>query len=261
MDGFQFIIESPQESQSHKKRPRLVTSCDNWYVHRACTTVHIHGLRSFSFSRLKKIKCLQPSSDSHCEACKVAKIQCRFRDRERYFAERSRAIAGPNLTRPVGRPEYASHDATPSRPESTVAEFPVPNALPASSLSMRRSLSYSPPQSTAHNNDAHVRYQSYPLDHAKSSGSHNGHRPTQSASDFSYGRQVGQSPQYKASLLFDAGHPSSPQRAWMQQFIPLFISNMGAQCPFISYEDIYDKFRRQTLSPLLSNCIAGLAAR
>ncbi|KAG6812543.1 hypothetical protein H0H92_002312 [Tricholoma furcatifolium] len=29
-DSFQFIIESPQHSQSHRKRPRLVTSCDNW---------------------------------------------------------------------------------------------------------------------------------------------------------------------------------------------------------------------------------------
>ncbi len=47
-------------------------------------------------SRLKKIKCLQPSPEAKCEACKAAKIQCRFRDRERYFAERSRAIAGPN---------------------------------------------------------------------------------------------------------------------------------------------------------------------
>ena len=31
-DSFQFIIESPQHSQGHKKRPRLVTSCDNWYA-------------------------------------------------------------------------------------------------------------------------------------------------------------------------------------------------------------------------------------
>ncbi|KAG8213557.1 hypothetical protein J3R82DRAFT_10210 [Butyriboletus roseoflavus] len=226
MEGFQFIIESPQESQSHKKRPRLVTSCDN-------------------------------CSDSHCEACKVAKIQCKFRDRERYFAERSRAIVGPNLTRQAGRAEYESHDT----PESTVAEFSAPNAPPTPPLSMRRSSSYSPPQSTAHNTDAHVRYQSYPLDHAKSSGSHNGHRLTQSAFGSSYGRQTGQSPPYRSSLLFDAGHPSSPQRAWMQQFIQLFISNMGAQCPFLSYEDISDKFRRQTLPPLLSNCIAALGAR
>jgi hypothetical protein len=54
---------------------------------------------SFSLnSRLKKIKCLQPSPETKCEACKAAKIPCRFKDRERYFAERSRAIAGPNTT-------------------------------------------------------------------------------------------------------------------------------------------------------------------
>jgi hypothetical protein len=32
MDGFQFIIESPQQSRGQRKRPRLVTSCDNWYT-------------------------------------------------------------------------------------------------------------------------------------------------------------------------------------------------------------------------------------
>jgi hypothetical protein len=31
-DSFQFIIESPQHNTGHKKRPRLVTSCDNWSV-------------------------------------------------------------------------------------------------------------------------------------------------------------------------------------------------------------------------------------
>ncbi|KAF8124920.1 hypothetical protein EV363DRAFT_693043 [Boletus edulis] len=228
MEGFQFIIESPHEAQSQKKRPRLVTSCDN--------------------CRLKKIKCLQPTPESQCEACKVAKTHCRFRDRERYFAERSRAIAGPSVTRPADRTGYSTHD-TPSRPGSTVPEFPAPNAPPGSPLPMQRSSSYSPPQPTGYN-DGHVRYQSYPLDPAKSPGSHNGHRTTQSCSGILYG-----------TLLFEPGHPPSPQRVWMQQFIQLFISNMGGQCPFLSYDDIYDKFRRQTLPPLLSNCIAALGAR
>ncbi|KAG9316193.1 hypothetical protein JVU11DRAFT_2218 [Chiua virens] len=240
MEGFQFIIESPQESQSQKKRPRLVTSCDN--------------------CRLKKIKCLQPSPESQCEACKVAKIQCRFRDRERYFAERSRAIAGPSLTRPAGRAGYTTHD-TLVRAESTVPDFPVSSAPAGPLLSMQRSSSYSPSQSQGHSTDGHVRYQSYPLDHAKSSGSHIGHRPTPSVSGLSYPRSMGQSSQYRSTPLFDTGNPSSPQRAWMQQFMQLFVSNMGAQCPFLSYEDIYDKFRRQALSPLLSNSIAALGAR
>jgi len=75
MDDFQFVFESPQAAQNHKKRPRLVTSCDN--------------------CRLKKIKCLQASPDSKCEACSQAKVSCRFNDRERYFVERSRVMAGP----------------------------------------------------------------------------------------------------------------------------------------------------------------------
>ena len=33
MDDVQFIIESPQNNQGHKKRPRLVTSCDNWLAY------------------------------------------------------------------------------------------------------------------------------------------------------------------------------------------------------------------------------------
>ncbi|KAI9572349.1 hypothetical protein HD554DRAFT_2069197 [Boletus coccyginus] len=240
MEGFQFIIESPQEAQSHKKRPRLVTSCDN--------------------CRLKKIKCLQPSPESQCDACKVAKIPCRFQDRERYFAERSRAIAGPSLTRPSGRAGYTTHDS-PSRSGSVVPELPAPSAPPAPSLPMQRSSSYSPPQPTGYNNESHTRHQSYPLDHTKSSGSQNGHRTSQLGPGYSYGRQTGQSLHYRSPLLFEPGHPSSPQRAWMQQFIQLFISNMGAQCQFLSYDDIYDMFRRQSLSPLLSNCIAALGAR
>jgi hypothetical protein len=32
MDGLRFVLEAPQLSQTHKKRPRLVTSCDNWCV-------------------------------------------------------------------------------------------------------------------------------------------------------------------------------------------------------------------------------------
>ncbi len=35
MDGLRFVLEAPQLSQTHKKRPRLVTSCDNWCVARS----------------------------------------------------------------------------------------------------------------------------------------------------------------------------------------------------------------------------------
>jgi hypothetical protein len=108
MDGFQFIIESPHQSR-HRKRPRLVTSCDNWQVFSPCVSPLCTEF--YPNSRVKKIKCLQHTPETKCEACKASKIPCRFRDRERYFEERSRAIAGSNssphtppATPPVAHP-------------------------------------------------------------------------------------------------------------------------------------------------------------
>jgi len=45
----------------------------------------------------------------------------------------------------------------------------------------------------------------------------------------------------------------------MPHFIQLFFEQLGAEFPFISYEETL--FFEQTLAPLLSNCIASLAAR
>ena len=45
-------------------------------------------------SRLKKIKCVQIKSQARCEACEAGNNPCQFRDRERYFAERSRIVTG-----------------------------------------------------------------------------------------------------------------------------------------------------------------------
>lgn len=44
-------------------------------------------------SRLKKIKCIQSRDSGKCEACTTARVQCRFRDREQYFAERGRLMS------------------------------------------------------------------------------------------------------------------------------------------------------------------------
>ncbi|KAG1870521.1 hypothetical protein C8R48DRAFT_596827 [Suillus tomentosus] len=226
MDGFQFIIESPQETQGHKKRPRLVTSCDN--------------------CRLKKIKCLQSSPETQCEACKAAKIPCKFRDRERYFAERSRAIAGPSSSPTYhGLSSRATITASESSERSN-SSGANEHATPASTAhtspsqgyanSMSRSPSYSPPGTSSTD---HGRYQTYP-DHSRPPTTHSGYRPTQ---------------------VFDPMNPQMPQRSWMPHFIQIFISQLGSQCAFMTYDDLYEKFRHQTLSPLLSNCIAALGAR
>jgi hypothetical protein len=150
----QFIIESPQTTASHKKRPRLVTSCDSWYV--SCRNPTRRRL--MSGSRLKKIKCLQPSPETKCEACKVAKVPCRFKDRERYFAERSRAIAGPSAN--VHAPSYSSDQrcASPSFPQSPRLTFrpsrhdqnPALDAFSVASSSSSPALSNSAPRSNSH---------------------------------------------------------------------------------------------------------------
>lgn len=133
MDGLQIIIESPQDTQSHKKRPRLVTSCDNWSV--SSTMCLIPVVLTPTSSRLKKIKCLQPSPETQCEACTIAKIPCRFRDRERYFAERSRAITDLNA-RPPNRLDRPASGDNSSR--EYPAQYPQ---LPSSSS---RAPQYSP---------------------------------------------------------------------------------------------------------------------
>jgi hypothetical protein len=97
MDGLRFVLEAPQLSQTHKKRPRLVTSCDNWCVARSRLSLveFAHpSLRFFQHSRLKKIKCVQIKAQPRCEACEAGNTPCQFRDRERYFAERSRIVTG-----------------------------------------------------------------------------------------------------------------------------------------------------------------------
>lgn len=255
MDGFQFIIESPQETQGHKKRPRLVTSCDN--------------------CRLKKIKCLQSSPETQCEACKAAKIPCKFRDRERYFAERSRAIAGPSSAPPYHGSSSRTTTSAPESSERSNSSGTNEYATPASTgytppsqgyaNSMSRSSSYSPPGTASTD---HGRYQTYP-DHSRPPTSH---RHTATTDDHTrrygtpgpgqpLGRPHPASGGYRPTQVFDPMHPQMPQRSWMPHFIQIFISQLGSQCAFMTYDDLYEKFRHQTLSPLLSNCIAALGAR
>jgi len=236
MDDFQFIIESPQHNQGHKKRPRLVTSCDN--------------------CRLKKIKCLQPSPEAKCEACKAAKIQCRFRDRERYFAERSRAIAGPGAA--------STYGDVPRSPLQAPQQF--------GRLSYDQ---YSPQK------DANGRYQTYPpssrrsleISHRHTNSSPTSYSTYDSQRDESaygymspdFGHVSSISPLSHAGShqtpLFDAEHPQRPNPALMPHFIQVFFEHHGAEFPFMSLEDTMAQFYNQSLPPLLSNCIASLAVR
>ena len=47
-----------------------------------------------SRSRVKKIKCIQQPATGKCEACVSSNVPCYYRDREQYFAERTRLLSG-----------------------------------------------------------------------------------------------------------------------------------------------------------------------
>ncbi|KAJ7078843.1 hypothetical protein B0H15DRAFT_859481 [Mycena belliarum] len=223
-DSFQFIIESPQHAQGHKKRPRLVTSCDN--------------------CRLKKIKCLQPTPEAKCEACKAAKIPCRFRDRERYFAERSRAIAGPNVGSPYGDEARSPSLETYSNSSSSSPSHSNP-----------RSGTNSPKPSGVVVPDPDVRYLSYPPESRRSidrrSGGPSSLRPSRNDTI------GGPRPVH----LFDPERPQFPHPTYMAHFIQLFFEQLGAEFPFITYDEVSRAFWDQVLSPLMANCIAAMATR
>ncbi|KAF7315257.1 Zn(2)-C6 fungal-type domain-containing protein [Mycena indigotica] len=200
-DGFQFIIESPQHSQGHKKRPRLVTSCDN--------------------CRLKKIKCLQPAPETKCEACKAAKVACRFKDRERYFAERSRAIAGPS---PYG--DDASARSTTTSPKPSGVVVPEGDIHSRRSLDTRRGPSTSALQPQPPRNDS-----------------------------------IGHPPSQRTVHLFDPERPQFPHPTYMSHFIQLFFEQLASEFPFITYDELSRDFWDSLMSPLMANCIASMATR
>ncbi|KAF7362111.1 hypothetical protein MVEN_00556900 [Mycena venus] len=242
-DSFQFIIESPQHAQGHKKRPRLVTSCDN--------------------CRLKKIKCLQPTPETKCEACKAAKIPCRFRDRERYFAERSRAIAGPNVGSPYGdEPRSSSSNSSASSP----------------SHSNPRSSTNSPKPSGVVVPEGDSRYLAYPPDSRRSldrrSGSSSLRGPSRNdpigysiaspPSQLLQNSRSSRPPSQHGSRpvhLFDPERPQFPHPTYMQHFIQLFFEQLGAEFPFVAYDEVSRDYWDAVLSPLLANCIAAMATR
>ncbi|KAF4599741.1 hypothetical protein EYR40_006840 [Pleurotus pulmonarius] len=261
-DSFQFIIESPQHNQGHKKRPRLVTSCDN--------------------CRLKKIKCLQPSPESKCEACKTAKIPCKFKDRERYFAERSRAIAGSNVPSSYGDERRSS-----SNPALDAFSVASSSSSPASSHSGPRSTSHSPKASGVvcpDGSDYNSRYPSYPPDPRRATSPTSRHTPSSSISSYhsnTRGDSMGynfipagpaqllqsthqaRSPSYssRALHLYDSDQSQRPHPDLMPHFIQLFFEQLGSEFPFLNYQEILAEFWEGTLPPLLANCIAALSAR
>ncbi|ESK91007.1 c6 transcription [Moniliophthora roreri MCA 2997] len=222
-DSFQFIIESPQHATGHKKRPRLVTSCDN--------------------CRLKKIKCLQPSPESKCEACKTAKIPCRFRDRERYFAERSRAIAGPSATSNYSNGQRSDGSMDAFAASGIVAPEDNSRYQPYST-DVRRSVDYSRTATASpvgYNSNRH-------------SMGYNSMSPSP-APMMQHTRSPSQSRQIQ---LFNPDFPQFPNHTYMETFMPLFFQHYSNEFPFIIYDDVIADYVERRSAPIM-NTIAALA--
>ena len=138
MSDLHFVLEHPQDNnrREHKKRPRLVTSCDNWcagpyQIRLTClvdSSIFPSHPRPIS-SRAKKLKCIKGGENAPCESCTNAGVTCEFRDRDQYFAERSAKSVNaasnssgsqrPQLS-PRARstiPDYASSHPTHRGPE------------------------------------------------------------------------------------------------------------------------------------------------
>ncbi|EIM80003.1 uncharacterized protein STEHIDRAFT_150846 [Stereum hirsutum FP-91666 SS1] len=274
MDNLRFVMESPQHSPTHKKRPRLVTSCDN--------------------CRLKKIKCVQSKDQERCESCESLQVSCLFRDRERYFAERSRIVTGGSTERPSS--SASNHQRRSSTPATGQKDsytsnrasfdgasdwYPSP-AQPANSVAAHQSQRYAASSPNPYgssgadmsypsdSSDRRAQYVASPLSHTSGhSYSGNGYGtsalpsglpqdPTTVYHNRSYSQGSSASP---SPPLFDPHQPGVPQAAVMAQFIQIFFQRFGQNFPFLSSEDIQKRFYNGTLSPVLASSIAALASR
>ncbi|KAK1225286.1 hypothetical protein PQX77_011805 [Marasmius sp. AFHP31] len=224
-DSFQFIIESPQHSTGHKKRPRLVTSCDN--------------------CRLKKIKCLQPAPETKCEACKAAKIPCRFRDRERYFAERSRAIAGPSAS---------SNYSNGQRSDGSVEAYAASGIV-----SPDEGARYQPYSTDKRRSSEHNRTASPPQGYSNSRSSAAGYGSmSPSPAPVMQHTRSQSSSQTRTMQLFNPDFPHFPNHAYMEAFMPIFFQHYQQEFPFIIYDDVIADYVDRRSAPII-NTIAAMA--
>ncbi|KAI0823332.1 hypothetical protein BC628DRAFT_1384167 [Trametes gibbosa] len=254
MSDFEFVIEVPQSAHQTKKRPRLVTSCDH--------------------CRIKKIKCVQQSSAGKCEACAAARLPCLFRDREQYFAERTRILSGVTST-----------VCEASTSDLNKAQLSAINA----SSNYASSSNVSPSATVEHSHEdshySHVDMNGGDLDQFQAFAGGMGAQavlplswydslqtstwPQHGANQLSgipttatppLAGSPGPSPS-STSGLFDPRDPTQPHPNLMMEFVPVFFEKFGAAYPFLNSSSVCDQFFQRRLSPLLANSIAASAAR
>lgn len=269
-----------------------------------CTYCQINASHWRFCSRLKKIKCLQSSSEAKCKACSQAKVSCRFRDREKYFAERSQFIGGPPSESPspcrgglqtTSLYNHLRYDvaadvdtmfyratSTPLRTSSSVmswellTEFrwsdnpPQPFNPSENIENTNRYASSSCNVTSISKGWTYFRWnqlQDVPASAADLMDDFLQFEPSRGSPDPLVSFQILNnitpfSHRQDTSIpLFDPNQPQSPHSAFMPHFIEIFIQNLGAQFPFVNYDDTLERYINGKLSPLLSNSIASLASR
>ncbi|KAI0779749.1 hypothetical protein C8Q74DRAFT_1197418 [Fomes fomentarius] len=263
MADIEFVIEAPQVTRTSKKRPRLVTSCDH--------------------CRVKKIKCVQRPASAKCEACLSANLPCLYRDREQYFAERTRMLSGASSAlrdasaHAQGRAQLSAINA--STPSPSRGPTPPKSSNSSGSTSTTPDRSNSPwlqsyfgtPLSTAGGHSHPSCHTGYSLEKVYPTWD----RPAESLSwtpcpspdmhaDLDTGMMgISQSlPQFSPLFgLFDAADSTQPHPNLMMNFIQVFFDKLGPTYPFLSSAIIVERFLSRRLPALLANAIAASAAR
>ncbi|VDB95366.1 unnamed protein product [Peniophora sp. CBMAI 1063] len=272
MDNLRFVLESPQVAQTQKKRPRLVTSCDN--------------------CRLKKIKCVPTTVQGKCEACEAGGVSCEFRDRERYFAERSRSVTAAAAAS-SGSTSSLSTQRRGSRSPANVSQRSTYGRRSPRSVADASAPSVWYPSTSDHQQGAFASSTSYPsiapsssppsgdwfLGDEGISGSSSGYFGQSAYPGTSYpatGSPSGLSDTYSTysssplnppmsgaglAMLFDPRRPQHPDPALMPHFLDVFRTYYGPTFPFLSHEEMINRVRQGASYGLLECAVAALAAR
>ena len=246
---------------------------------------------------------MQVKSLPRCEACEGGNTPCLFRDRERYFAERSRIVTGasagpsPAHSRRSSTQSIEPSAVSPTRGDSTDASgwysgaqdsgHPSRYASSSPSYSLSSSPQSNPDQwySSPLMGSARPHYErcvlcwhlhSYDSRHLTficvqfsgrqhsytsslpqlgNSGSR-GDYASYAIADASSAHRVNQ-----VLPLFDSRQVNMPHPTMLVHLVQVFFECFARNFPFLQYDDVSRRAFNGTLSPLLANSIASLAAR
>jgi hypothetical protein len=194
-------------------------------------------------------------------------MTCSFRDRERYFEERSRVITGANSPQPQRSSNSdamagAPHDRFHSSESSTAYDAYSVNSHPHLFPNDGSEYSYYPSESHQVQG-MHRRYllRLVSIGNQSSISIRNGSLPNGSYYQTSNSRQFSSPHGRTPASLFDPSQPQQPNPILMPQLIQIFYQENRGRFPYMVYEETLQRFFNRTLPALVANCIAAAAAR